>query len=99
MKENNFREGFLEADKYHVPLDALGDHVKPVFVVAYHLGMRTGELLAFERSWIDLREGLIYVNGRVTKNGDPKTAPIYGDMETWLGATLKKSREESPNCI
>jgi hypothetical protein len=41
LKEDNVREGFLEADKYHVLLEALSEYVKPVFVVAYHLGMRT----------------------------------------------------------
>lgn len=99
LKESNVREGFLEADKYHVLLDALSEYVKPVFVVAYHLGMRTGELLALKRGWVDLEEGLIYVNGRVTKNGDPKTAPIYGDMSFWLENILKEGREQSPKCV
>ena len=72
LKEDNVREGFLDADKYQLILDALNEDIKPIFVVAYHLGMRTGELLALKRSWVDLSEGLIFVNGRVTKNSDPK---------------------------
>src|SRR3954454_12442669 len=80
-------------------LDALTEDVKAVFVVAYHLGMRTGELLALKRSWGDLDEGLIYGNGRVTKNGEPKTAPIYGDMQPWLEDALRRGREESPKCV
>jgi hypothetical protein len=31
-------------------LDALTDQIKPVFVVAYHLAMRTGETLAIKLS-------------------------------------------------
>lgn len=54
LREDNVRDGFLEADKYRLILDALTDEIKPVFVVAYHLGMRTGELLALKRSWVDL---------------------------------------------
>lgn len=61
--------------------------------------MRTGELLAIKRSWVDLQEGLIYVNGRVTKNRDPKTAPIYGEMGPWLELLLSRGRIESPKCI
>src|SRR5581483_12145537 len=99
LPENNVREGFLEADKYRLILDALTDEIKPVFVVAYHLGMRTGELLALKRSWVDLEEGLIYVNGRVTKNRDPKTAPIYGDMKPWLEMLLSRGQIESPKCV
>ncbi len=98
LKEDNVREGFLEADKYQHILHALSDDIKPVFVVAYHLGMRTGELLALKRTWVDLREGLIHVDGRVTKNRDPKTAPIYGEMEPWLQMLLNRGRVESPNC-
>ena len=99
LPENNLREGFLEADKYRMILDALTDEIKPVFVVAYHLGMRTGELLALKRSWVDLDEGLIYVNGRVTKNRSPKTAPIYGDMKPWLDMLLSRGQIESPTCV
>lgn len=99
LPEDNVREGFLEADKYHLILDALTDEIKPVFVVAYHLGMRTGELLALKRSWVDFEEGLIYVNGRVTKNRAPKTAPIYGDMKPWLEMLLSHGAMESPKCI
>jgi integrase len=61
--------------------------------------MRTGELLALKRSWVDLHEDLIYVNGRVTKNRSPKTAPIYGDMRPWLEMVLSRGAVESPKCI
>ena len=54
-EKDNVREGFLEAEKYRLILDALTDDVKPVFVVGYHLGMRTGELLALKRSWVDIQ--------------------------------------------
>jgi integrase len=96
LPEDNVREGFLEADRYRLILDALTDEIKPVFVVAYHLGMRTGELLKIKRSWVDLDEGLIYVNGRVTKNKNPKVAPIYGDMRPWLEMLLSRGAVESP---
>ena len=99
LKEDNVREGFLEAEKYRLILTALSDPIKPVFVVAYHLGMRTGELLAIKRSWVELEEGLIYVNGRVTKNKNPKVAPIYGDMKPWLEMLLSRGAVESPKCV
>ena len=99
LREDNVREGFLESDYYRLILDALSDECKPVFVVAYHLGMRTGELLALKRSWVDLPEGLIHVNGRVTKNREAKTAPIYGDMGPWLERLLRQGETESPECV
>lgn len=99
LKEDNVREGFLEPQNYQRLLDALSLEIKPIFVVAYHLGMRTGELLALKRKCVDLSEGLIYVNGRVTKNGEPKTAPIYGEMQSWLESLLRTGELESPRCI
>ena len=97
-REDNVREGFLDADKYQLILDALSEDIKPIFVVAYHLGMRTGELLALKRSWVDLSEGLIFVNGRVTKNNSAKTVPIYGEMKPWLEKTLADGERNSPRC-
>jgi integrase len=97
LKEDNVREGFLEPPQYRMILDGLAEPVKPVFVLGYHLGMRTGELLALKRDWVDLAEGLIYVNGRVTKNRKAKTAPIYGDMAAWLEMLLARCKMQSPN--
>jgi integrase len=91
LKEDNVREGFLEAEKYRRIFHALPDPVKPVFVLAYPLGMRTGELLALKRDWVSLDEDLIYVQGRATKNKKPKLAPIYGEMRAWLEMVLSKS--------
>jgi integrase len=54
LKEDNVREGFLEPEQYRTILGDLPDPVKPVFVLGYHLGMRTGELLALKRDWVDL---------------------------------------------
>jgi len=61
--------------------------------------MRRGELLALKRSWVDLEEGLICVNGRVTKNRSPKSAPIYGDMKLWLEMVLSRGKIELPKCV
>lgn len=97
LKEDNVREGFLEPPQYRMILDGLVEPVKPVFVLGYHLGMRTGELLALKRDWIDLSEGLIYVNGRVTKNRKAKTAPIYGEMAAWLEMLLARCRLQAPH--
>lgn len=54
LREDNVRDGFLEPEYYRLILEALTEEVKPIFVIAYHLGMRTGELLALKRSWAPL---------------------------------------------
>jgi integrase len=90
LAESNARQGFLEPEQYQSILESPREPLKPVFVVAYHLGMRKGELLKLRRDWVDLDEGLIFVEGRVTKNRKPKTAPIYGDMRPWLEKQLAR---------
>jgi hypothetical protein len=92
------REGFLEADKYRLILDALTDDVKPVFVIGlpWHEDRRT---LGLKRSWVDLPGRTIHVNGGATKNKNAKTAPIYGDMLLWLKDLLRRGESESPKCI
>ena len=96
LKEDNVREGFLEAAQYREILDALPDAIKPVFVLGYHLGMRKGELLKLHRDWVDLAGGVIYVKGRTTKNKRPKTVPIYGPMKAWLQMQLAQCAAVAP---
>jgi integrase len=96
LKEDNVREGFLEEPQYRELLTALEEPVKPILVVAYHLGMRTGEMLKLKRQWVDLAEGLIYVQGRVTKNKSPKTVPIFGGMGPWLEMQLARCEALAP---
>ena len=99
LPENNVRHGFLEADKYHLILNALSDEIKPLFVVASHLGISTGKLLALKRSWIHLEEAFIYVNAPVMNNGSRNTAPIYGEMKPWLEIALSRGTVDSPKCV
>jgi integrase len=96
LKEDNVREGFIEHQQYRTILDLLPAPLQPVFVVAYHLGMRKGELLKIRRDWVDLEAGMIFVNGRVTKNGKPKTVPIYGEMRGWVDMALARCKLNSP---
>ena len=86
----------MEWSEYRQLLEALPDPVKPVFVLGYHLGMRTGELLKLHRDWVDLAEGVIYVNGRTTKNKRPKTVPVYGEMRSWLEMQLTRCQTIAP---
>jgi integrase len=96
LKEDNIREGFIENHQYRAILSFLPAPLQPVFAMAYHLGLRKGELLNIRRDWVDLAAGLIFVNGRVTKNGKPKTVPIYGDMRAWLDMALTSCQLSSP---
>jgi hypothetical protein len=42
LKENNVREGFLEHEQYVRLRNELPKHIRLVFVIAFHLGVRFG---------------------------------------------------------
>lgn len=77
------RQGFREEPEFLRFLDALCDDLKPFACCAFYGGMRRGELVALELADIDLRSRILTV--RFTKNGEPRSVPIYsGPMEQWL---------------
>jgi integrase len=98
LKENNVREGFLEHEQYLGLRNELPKHVQLIFVMAYHLGMRFGELKKMQWSQVDLRAGEIRLYGRQTKNDEPRTAPIYGEMQQWLDMAKTERDQMWPNC-
>jgi integrase len=80
LEENNVRKGFLEHEAYTKLRDALPDGVQLLFVVGYHVGCRTGELLKVKWSQVDLRAKRIRLEPGTTKNKEGRTLPIYGEM-------------------
>jgi len=89
VKEQNARQGFLTDEQYAKLRDVLPDHLKALFVTAYFTGVRLGELLAWEWSQVDWKQGFITLNAENTKTGYSHAVPILkGDMRNWLAWTL-----------
>ena len=75
--EDNARQGFLDNEVYTKLRNGFKDPaVRLLFIVGYNIGCRTGELLQFEWSMVDLAVGVIRLPGRITKNKKPRTVPI-----------------------
>ena len=98
LAEDNTRTGFLEHAQYIALRDELPEYAKLIFVIAYHTGIRSGELRKVQWSQIDLSANEIRLSGRQTKNKRPRTAPIYGDMVEWLKLAKEMRDREWPNC-
>jgi integrase len=75
----NVRQGFLEEHVYCAIRAKLPPHQVPLFTVAYYTGIRAGELLNLKWQYIDFFAAipLIKIPGQVTKNGKPRTIPLY----------------------
>ncbi len=94
----NARQGFVEPEQYKALRDALPDHLKPIFVVGYHTGIRSGELRSMEWSQVDMLAGEIRLAGSQTKNSHPRTVPIYGEMRPFLELALENRNKDYPEC-
>lgn len=98
LAENNTRTGFMSHDQYHALRDALPEELRPLFVVAYHTGVRRGELLKIRWSQVDLNAREIRLRREETKSDRPRTLPIYGDMVDVLTEHKKFTHESWPRC-
>jgi integrase len=84
LEEENVRSGFIEVDHYERLLAELPDRLKALFVCAYHVGTRKGELRKIRWEQVDLDARVIRLEAAQTKGKTARTLPIYGDMEGWL---------------
>lgn len=98
LDEDNARQGFLDHAVYLKLRDALPQHLKAIFVVAYHVGMRIGELRKIEWSQVDLKAGEIRIEKRQAKGKKSRTIPIYGDMRAWLEMQKAQRDQKWPEC-
>lgn len=68
------RTQFVEDEQWSRLQEELADHLRPLFVCAYWLGWRRGELLSLQRSQVDLDRGTIRLAPGSTKNKDGRLA-------------------------
>lgn len=92
FEEDNVRQGMLDKADYKRMRDAfIADHARLFFVIAYHVGMRSGEILRLRWDQVDLDKKLIRLEIKQTKGKAARVAPIYGEMIGYLDLA-KQSR-------
>jgi integrase len=98
LPEHNVREGLLDVVGYKRLLSELPDYLKVLFVVAYHTGVRSGELKKIRVAQVDLAGKEIHVSGLTTKAKEGHTLPIYGDMGPWIEMRVAERDAKFPQC-
>jgi len=98
LEENNVPKGFLEHESYIKLRDVLSEGVQLLFVVAYHVGCRSGELLKVKWSQVDLLAKRIRLEPGTTKNKQPRTSPIFGEMIERLRLEKQIRDTTFPDC-
>jgi len=84
LQEDNVRTGFLDDEGYVRLKHELPEYLKLMFVVAYHVGNRLGELRKLRWEQVDFKNSQILVTPRTAKNKKARVLPIYGEMREWL---------------
>lgn len=80
LPENNQRDRVLSEDEYSRLLVHCPTYIKPIIKVAYHTGMRQGEILNLTWGKLDLKEGFIYLNPEDTKTQESRDIPLTGEL-------------------
>lgn len=80
LKEAPPRKGFLEHADYLKLRQELPEHLRPVLAMGYHTGMRLGEILKLRWPSVDLVNAEIHLDPGTTKNDDPRTIPLPGEL-------------------
>jgi integrase len=95
---DNVRQGFLTFEGYHKVLEQLPASIKPLFICAFHVSSRKGELKDILWSQVEFDEGLIRLDPPDTKNKNGRALPIYGNMLETLQAQWKLRKRDFPDC-
>jgi integrase len=98
LPEENVREGLLDWTHYVSLRDALPERVQLLFVLAFHVGARRGELLKLEWIQVDFERCVLRLKQTQTKNKRARSLPFYGDMHHAL-LTAHASRPSGARLI
>lgn len=91
----NARSRFLTKHDAKRLISACSDKIRLVVQAALYTGMRRGELMKMEWSWVDLGYRMINIPGSATKTGRGRHVPISDEMLTVINeAGMKKA----PGC-
>jgi integrase len=86
LPENNIRMRILTQNEYEELVQACPDHLKPLVLMAYHMGLRKAEILGLTWPEVDLRKGFIRLPPERTKTDQARVIPIHPVVKAALEA-------------
>ena len=81
-REHNERDRVLSAEEFRCLHDAAAPWLQPMLLIAYHTGMREGEIRSLRWDQIDLRAGTIRLKSHDTKTDEGRLIPLNQTLTT-----------------
>jgi integrase len=95
---HNERDRVLSEEEWARLYDAATPHLKPLLLVAYHLGQRLGEIINMTWDRVDLQRGFITLRSTDTKTKKPRQVPLTPTVRTTL-TDLSRVRRLDTNYV
>ena len=94
LVEDNVRKKVLNQEEFERLVSELKSPLREMFIVAFYLCMRQGEIIKLTWSSVDLEEGFIRLPAENTKNNLSRVVPIHPFVEECLKQVEKKDGED-----
>ncbi len=98
LKESNIRSGFFEHEDFLALRGALPDYAQVAVTLAYHSGMRMGEVCSLQWQQVNWTEGKLYLRAQDTKTETPRVLYLTGDLLRVLKAWKQRREAKWPTC-
>ena len=92
---DNERDRVLTPEEWERLYTAAADHLQPILVVAFQLGMRQREILDLSWDRVDLQRGSIKLRGKDTKGKESRSVPLAPAV---LDSLRKLNQVRQINC-
>ena len=98
IKASPPRADFFEHADFLVLRSELPDYLRPVITFAYQTGCRKGEILSLLWEQVDLVARVVVLNPGETKNDEPRTIPLAGELYELLAFRRQIRNQKWPTC-
>ena len=97
LKETPPRKGFLDHVEFQKLRWELPEYLRPILTMGYYTGMSLGEILGLGWRNVSLLDAEISLNPGSTKNDDPRTIPLAGELLEML--KIERQRNASAKFV
>jgi len=85
----NERDVVLSVEEWTRLHGAAADHLKPILLIAYQLGMRWGEIMSLTWDCVDLQRGFLRILGVKCKTGEGRKIGLTSEIRDMLNKLAK----------